>query len=284
VKGVTLLVIGSPFYGDWAHQLATSIKHFHPDMPIQVVGERSALRRTRLFDTVTEIAPDDARPDGKLNPSYAKLSLYPYLEFEETIFLDVDAICIDPFEHLFDGPDYQVHTWGKTDQLDGMYSNMLWMRIEKMREIFGLEGPIPGTNTSYQFIRKGERSAEVFETAKAMYHFYVDAGYGPKDLANKWGNAGALPDELFINAALAKLGGDYESPHSIFFHTRKGGYQGLSDCREKGYSFIGYWGDKHFSNNSMKTVYDSLCRAYGLKGHTKIHGLMNEKFVTKRRA
>lgn len=288
MQGVSLLAIGKSDYGTWAYNLAQSLRFFHPQIQIQLVFEQATVRDIDLsvFDLLTEIAPEDARRGGRLNPSYAKLKMIDYypLMWDKVMFLDVDALAIAPFEHLFDdlNTDFQIHTWGTTTQQEGVFPNMLWMRMEDMRRIFNLPTEsIPGTNSSFQLMKLNSVTEGIYRAALDAYYVFEES-YSSRDLFMHWGRkqSGAiLPDELFFNVALAKHSG-YDGIQPILFHTPdKGDMKPLPEYIEQGKRFIGFWGDKTYNSLKSKMTYDLLIKRYTGSKRRVIDKLLKTKFV-----
>ena len=288
--GLSLLAIGDRSYGTWAYIFAKSVKHFHPDLPIQLVYEPSAVSGINLsgFDVLTEISPAHARRGGRLSPSFAKLSMYEYFpEWEKVMFVDVDTLCIAPFLDLFDAvsPEspFKIQCFGTTTQLTGVYPDMLWMKIDRMREIFNLpDQPIPGVNSSFQLLCPGAEAEAVYTDAlRHYYHF--EANHSVKDMYMKWGRNTinpVYPDELFFNASLATKTG-YQGANPIKFHIpRMGAFEGVNAAIDKGYRFLGFWGDTRLNDHAVQQAFSLLIKKYVDKSEVpNIKNLLQRKFV-----
>jgi hypothetical protein len=286
MQGISLLAIGNPTYGTWAGNLARSLRWFHPDVLIQLVYEDGAVKGTdlSLFDVLTPIDPADARRNGRLNPSWAKLRMVNYypLSWDKVMFLDVDALAIAPYMHLFDDldTDYKIHTWATTDQKDGVFGNMLWLKIDDMRRIFDLPTEtIPGTNSSFQIMKLGDEAEKIYTEAQEAY-LHFEANYSARNLYMQWGKRkihnAILPDELFFNVALSRRKG-YDGWKPILFHNTGDKHMDLDQAAKEGKCFIGYWGDKGYNSHVARSTYDKLANRYnGVKG---VDRLLKDKFV-----
>lgn len=288
MQGISLLAIGNPTYGTWASNMAHSLRHFHADAKIQLVYEKATVKDidTGIFDVLTEIEPEDARRNGKLSPSYAKLRMVEYYpaEWEKVMFLDVDALAIAPFMDLFDrlDSDFKIHTWGVTEQADGIFGNMLWMEIGKMREVFGIPTePIPGTNSSFQIMKLNDATKKIYRDAQEAYYLF-ESDYGSRALHMQWGKRrtvnSILPDELFFNVALSKTSG-YDGWKPILFHTNKDGHLDLDEHIKAGKKFIGFWGDKGYNSPMSRSTYDLLVKRYTGQRSKVVDKLLKDKFV-----
>jgi hypothetical protein len=287
MQGISLLAIGNRTYGTWAYHLARSLRWFHPDVLIQLVHEPDTVKDvdTSVFDVMTEIDAQDARRGGKLSPSWAKLRIVNYypLSWEKVMFLDVDALAIAPFMHLFDlDSEFKIHTWATTDQKDGVFGNMLWLKIHDMRRIFDLpDQVIPGTNSSFQVMKLGDEAEAIYREAQEAYvHF--EANYSSRHLHMQWGKKrnhnAALPDELFFNVALARRSG-YDGLKPILFHTTGDGRLDLDEAVKNGKCFLGYWGDKGYNSMESRSTYNRLIKRYSKAPGQVVEGLLKQKFV-----
>lgn len=283
MRGFALIAIGKSAYGEWAVNLARSLRHYCK-LPIQLIYEPQAVGTINLkeFDLATMVKPEDARPGGRLNPSFCKLRMYEYFEFDQVHYLDVDAVCIkDPtplfeYEHPFG-----IQVTGVTDQLSGVCGNMLWMEIGKFREVFQAKGVIPGTNSSAIMVNMSDEAEQIFSDAQVHYHTYVK-NYDSSDLHMRWGRkkdgSGVLPDELFFNAALTGRE-NYSLGTPIKFHTRKmGAWAGVEEYKKEHY-YLGYWGNSGYNTSQIQQEYNKIVKEVG--GKAKIHALLKDKFVNK---
>jgi hypothetical protein len=296
-KGVTLLAIGSIKYGLWAWQLAHSLKYFS-ELPVQLIVDptvKSGLDgRLGVFDEVTEIPETITRRFDILNPCWAKLNLDRFFCWEHTLFLDVDALCINSVDPLFERKTLGIQCAGRNpgysvcDRTEGIFENMLWMRLDDfegkpgIRDTFKLDGLIPGTNTS-AIIYNGEQ--EVFERAREAYEIFNEK-HTAQDLHMKWGrkhHPKRLPDELFFNVALSQMGPEqYLMERVVHFHTPKDGAQKtLEQLRAEGKKILGYWGDLTYNSFEHRQKYDRVMSKVVGSGRVSVHQLMKGKFVSQ---
>lgn len=282
MRGIALIVIGSTAYGEWAVNLAHSLRQFC-DLPIQLIYGDSAVKPEWLksFDELTKINPKDSHPGGRLNPSYCKLRMYEYLceDWEQILYLDVDALCIKDPTPLFDFPHpFGIQVTGVSDKQSGVDHNMLWMELSRFREIFGVQGTVPGCNSSMILVRRSDEAEQVFTDAQRHYWNYIKE-HNSSELHMRWGRkrdgSGILPDELFFNAALTGKE-NYSLGTPIKFHTRKIRWEG-ADAYKKEFYFIGYWGNSGHNNLATQKEYNSIVSRFG--GVPKINNLLKSKFV-----
>jgi hypothetical protein len=206
-KGVLLMAFNSPSYIYMAAQLALSIKYNDPDLPIQIVhdGNIGYLPEAYriAFDHYTPIKESDFIVDGKFEPGLAKLKAYDYSIFDKTIYLDVDALAINPISDLFEDCNSfylteVIDKGGKNDKIG--YSH--WAENSEVWNYFGLteEAVFCSTQSSFQYFEKGD-------SAQGLYEFFDKNFSFPKErLKNHWG--GSMPDELIVSASCAQYAHD----------------------------------------------------------------------------
>lgn len=212
--GIVLLAFGKRGYGFMAYNLALSIKHHSPNVPITLYAQTdSACMREvtdlSVFDAVLPI-------EGNVSdPGRFKVSIYDLLPYDNNLYLDVDALCLKPIEPLLErlsngSEDYQtyIHTTYGFDAPNDL-PLMYWATKMTIWNHYGLnqDHKLPATQSSIQFIRKSEKSRELFKTIEACF----DNPIPIENLKHVWG--GTQPDELYINTALAIHG---ISPHIGF--------------------------------------------------------------------
>lgn len=208
-RGVVLMAWGKRGYGFAAFNIAVSLKHHSPDVPIHLIASRETLKQvgdTTVFDSIhwtDEMVSD---------PGRFKASLYGKLPFDYNLYLDVDALCVQDIQPLFDrlieeGGNYYTFINAVYDHSSpSILPQMYWAFREDIWDHYslGTEHKLPATQSSAQFIKKCEESRELFALVEACFDNPI-----PLDrLRNQWG--GSQPDELYLNVALTLLG---ISPH-----------------------------------------------------------------------
>lgn len=188
-----------------AHNLAVSIKHHSPGIPIHLIATERSLKEVTdrsMFDSI-ELLDDDPSDPGKF-----KAGIYDLMPFDATLFLDVDGLCLQPVEPMFDrlidsGAYYATFINEVYDiNSPNILPQMWWAYRQDIWEHCGFDHStkFPATQSSIQFIRRSDKTAE-------MYTHFKEAFDNPiplERLRNKWG--GGQPDELYLNIALARMG------------------------------------------------------------------------------
>lgn len=293
-RGVIIYAFKKPAYGKLAWNLAVSIKRHNPDLPIAVIHDDTALShleewRMNYFDHKIKINKEDLYHEEKFSPGKAKLSGYKYFPFDENLIIDADSICIQPLDLIFDVAA-KKNIYAQVCSVvnhESEYWNCQWMPLNHVKEAF----PLPEKyllfeiNSSFMLVKKSEE-AEAFY-AKAIENFLTGNDH---EKLHKWG--GGFPDELAFNVAFAQCG---VQPHfdnqqllelsndtqwPIFFSTRCTNNWGFI---HSGYHFIGYFGDRRFTDKSLQDHYDRIMVGngahFGFSHYYKMHLLMKEKHV-----
>jgi alpha-N-acetylglucosamine transferase len=262
MKGIVLLAIGKKEYGRMAYNMALSLK-YHSNIPVQLVCERQTIEGLDLkfFDIITEIDSQDCW-DKKFEPGKAKLSIHKYLHFDESIYLDVDGVCVKPIDPLFDECEetgqyfltqYKTHIEGvKPD-----YKQMLWAWPKDIWEHYKLkeDAKLPATNSSFMYMKKGEELNKFFTQC-------LDNFNNPVQQRLVWGNS--RPDELYLNVAMAQFDilGKLKENYPIYFN---GHYNKNLKEDIKNYYVLGLFGIRRHTHNSLFEYADILMYDYSKK-------------------
>lgn len=290
-KGVIIYAFKKSAYGKLAWNLAVSIKFHSPGIPVAVIHDGQPFAhlqewQMKFFDYQILMDKSDLYEGLKFSPGKGKLSGYKYFPFDENIIIDADSICINDVNILFDKctKDFHAQTVGVWDQ-DAVDWTCQWMRLNFVKETFALPEKynIYEINSSFMYVKKGPVCEALYKQAIENYHTGLSH---PK--LRPWG--GGFPDELAWDVAFAQCGihpqFDYQKELSndnqepIYFSTNFTNDWGYVMNK---YAFIGYFGDRHFTDSSLQKQYDRLMTAYGNHfGFThwfKMHQLMKEKHV-----
>lgn len=232
-SGVVLYAFGHKAYLYAAYNIAFSIKRFNPSVNITLFCENESLTRStiwncQVFDRLIQINPERIRTNGKFDPGKVKVTMYDSLPYKYNLYLDCDAVAIKDIQPLIDeliadGKPYISHTVGyhTIDQGVGVIPSMQWAKAEKVWKHWDLtdKSVLPAINSSLQFIVKSDKAAEIYACAS---FFYLSNPLPIKDLHIKWG--GGQPDELYMNAAFARLDYDPAPTNQPKSEVAEGGY------------------------------------------------------------
>lgn len=160
-KGILLQALGHKNYYHMAVVLAVSIKANEPDMPICLITDNKVQdKHIALFDIIKSfngVAGEYIR---------AKLLMYDYSPFDETIFLDVDQVLIsnrklsNVFEELKD-VDFSISN-------TGVAQKSVWCDIAEVNKLFG-KGPFWNFHSEFVYFKKKEVVQDYFDTAKMVF-------------------------------------------------------------------------------------------------------------------
>jgi len=246
-KGILLCAWSKVCYGYAAFNFAASIKHLSPNVPITLLCDAHAIRdynwqHKTVFDDIIVMGDEVA------DPGLFKVSIYERLPYDYTLFLDVDALAINPVDKLLDRliADFEsdgskfyrthVHGWYNHASPDDM-PMMYWATRGVIWDQYGFDHThrLPGTQSSIQFIAKCDRAEKFFTDLKDL----MKNKYIPLELLkNRWG--GTQPDELYLNIQIAK---DHLTPDiegAMWFCDNSEKRPGV--LIEEGYVFLSYFG------------------------------------------
>lgn len=203
-RGVLLIALGAPEYGQMAANLAASIRYSDPDVPIHIVHTQSSLSHLSdahraLFSSFAvcpeecyvrrgtggegRIAGNEGRGTGdeKVSTEYikAKTHLYDLTPYDETLFLDADMYMLpatrmsDVLSQLSAACDYTMENRGYADlslpesMLDPDYS--CWVNILDVKKHYQTTGRFYHLHSEFVFFKKNEANRKFFETVREVY-------------------------------------------------------------------------------------------------------------------
>lgn len=277
MRGITLITTGHPFYGRMAYNLAVTIKAVE-DIPICVLWNGAALnhlsaKQLSIFDKLIEI---------KEQSFSAKLCLYDYSPYDETLYFDADTVWLPkkkPSE-LFDelkGVTFTSITEGYYDFESGEdKSNLMyhfWAEPMEAKEAYSLCGKFYQWRSEVIYFNR--EAKELFDMTKEIYA-------SPKVVFKQF--AHHMPDELAINIAACKLGIE---PHQFkwkpaYWHRLHGEGKGL---HEIAYDYYLLSAGGNYASGTMKNCYNKVCMAAHRKlGLQYLFTLQSKKSVMVDRA
>ncbi len=202
-RGILLIAFGKA-YGKMAFNLAASIK-VRSDIKIHLVCDSDAVSdiSTGFFDSHSIY--DFKLLNGRIDPCQAKIDIYSLSPFDKTLFLDVDAVCMNPIESLFDSLSgtsiyFQVMgRGGKEDKITYSHwatNNTIWGHFKLSDSAI-----VSSCQTSVIYFEKGKESKKFFERLQKNYDNKLDK----KQYSVMWGMSKAHPDELYYSVTAAQL-------------------------------------------------------------------------------
>lgn len=233
-KGILLLAFGKKGYAEAANNLAYTIKRFS-DVHITLAVQSDLLNYIyqddyKYWDNIMPLKESDYLTNGKVDPAKAKVRIYDIGSkvYKEFIYLDVDAMCWQNIDGLFEqcsesGKYYITDVKGVGGQ-DEVVNYSIWASNEDIADFFELKknDKICAIQSSWCYYKCGPDAKKFSDTVKK----YFNKGFDLKKLQEKWG--GTLPDELIFSGVLSKMGIDAShefNPKPIHFgnkHPQKG--------------------------------------------------------------
>lgn len=288
---ILLFALGDPSYGGYAFNLALSIKRWNPDLYIRLVYEDQAIENLSdfhksFFNSLVPIKREDLYENGKFFPARAKTRMYDYIQADECLFLDVDAVALKDLQPLLNycsnHESYyltQIHRFWDISQGTESIPDMAWATAKTIWEHykFSDNAVMPCTQSSFAYIKRCKQSEDFFKQLKE------NIDYNPiplEKLAYKWG--GSQPDELYLNVTMAQLGLLPKMDITpIYFHNFHLRYDQLDECY-----LLGLFGAKGMTSNTLikqadRMMHDYCRNHYKINQQFKYQQLVNHKFANK---
>lgn len=162
--GFFTVATGDEHYYKIAANLLRSYRQFSPEpLPFAILADRENAY-TREFDK-TVLLKDPTR-------SYLdKLSLYDYLPYDTSVFIDADCLAYGDlnviFDHFREADDFCCY--GRVLPLEDRTG---WFNYEDLGELQPRVSYCVGLHGGIYYIRRTPKAAEVFETAKQIARDY----------------------------------------------------------------------------------------------------------------
>lgn len=261
-QGVFLPCFKKRGYMFSAFNLAYSIKHFNPEIKIclfhdEVIGEILP-ENLYVFDQLIQIPVDVKFKEGRIDPAWIKACVYDYLPYDENFIMDVDAVCFQDIQPLFDSLSkhkdyYSAPMYGSHQLSDGDHMEVNgWANANQVWEKYKLhpDAILPSINSSFQYVRKSPEAKALFDQLKENLNDPIPLN----ELKDHWG--GTQPDELYMDIALAQknicppTGTNY-----IFFGKRHDPTKSISDLESQFY-FMSIYGGNGFTSPFYTEHYD----------------------------
>lgn len=199
-RGILLLAMGHPNYGEMAANLGMSIKAGPPNMPIVLVTHGRALAHIpmylSMFTDIITVPDKMIMKNGKVTYFKAKTHIYDLSPFDETIFLDVDTLWFQrsPITQMFEelkNVDFTIETRGT------MKGKWFWGDIEEVKKKLNITNRVPDVHSEFIYFKKTAKNKIFFDKVKELYD---NPPTKPTDFA------GDIPDEYAFTIAIALLG------------------------------------------------------------------------------
>jgi len=243
--------------------MVASLRHHGYTGPIHLHVGRA------LRPAVDELIPDSGCTKHELadeyaaDPGWCKVNLPNIMQGRDTLYLDVDGICLKDITPLIealrkDGRYYLTSVMGK-GKLGDTIGYFEWSTPAKVAEMHGLENAtFYGIQSSWAYFKRGawmDTFAEVVITCWNKWTL--------KDLKHQWGKG--KPDELFYSIACSLMAHDPSFEHVVHFGK---GFDTLPQVREQFYILSLYGVGRGRGSVPPRYVecYDGECRTIAKTG------------------
>lgn len=281
-KGILLIAYGR-HYGKFAYNLAASIKALSNNVHIHLVCDLEAIKDIPMMFFDSYEVYDFPTENGRIDPCQTKVDIIKMTPFDKTMYLDVDAVCLNNIEPLFDelnGTEVYVHIMGYGGEFDKIeYSH--WASNEVIWPHFKLASNaiLPSTQTSIIYFEKGAKSKKFFAQLQKNYTNRLDKS----KYTNMWGLSKCHPDELYFAVTLAQLEMLPKKELNPIFYPVKLENEGkiLQD-----YYLLSIYGAHRTIKNYSLSLYDRVMKGvgkvFGFYHRFDAHGLYKHKFAGQR--
>lgn len=275
-KGFFIVISGHPYYGQYAHNLAITLKAAG-ECNIALVYSRSAI--SHLDDSQRAVFDYLIEEELPANCS-AKLHAYRLSPFEKTVVLDADMVWLPVHkpEELFtelNGVEFTAITEGSTDNPSNHY--FFWAEVDEIRDKYKIDGNIHQWRTEVMYFERSEKVQAMFSDAIDIYKNHGLTKI--KDFAE------GVPDELAINIAAAKHGIE---PHKPNWQPSYWPQMHQNQVPEPGTLYREYYllsAGGNMSTDNTKKLYNNIVKAQAPKiGLSFAFGLQSKhSFLPERR-
>lgn len=242
-KGVLLIAGHHPYYGNYAYQLAVSIKASCPDMPVSIIIEGNGIshldvKRLAIFDHIIEAEEKHyvSKSLGVKDIFKLKTQIYDLTPYDETLYLDADMLWLPKksilqlFDELKD-IDFTMSNRGSMSISDVADGFIEWASPFDIKSIYGFKDEmIYHLSSEFIYFKKTKENKALFDKVKKNFDF-------PKVKYKIFGEN--QPDELSFTIAMMQTG--------VYPHTSP--------------YYPAYWESFHKMNLQASKMYDEyyLC-------------------------
>ena len=269
--GVIIAALDQPFYGNYAFQLALSIKHSSPKTNISLLCNEAGKghltsEKLAFFDKVIKVNDVAVTSNGRKATLKFKTYLYQITPYNETLFLDADTLWLprQPIENLINEiPKDCVFTMQNRGFID--FETATDEQLNSRFNIWANSGHI---KAAHKF-----KTGKLFNLSSELIYFKKDATIEKlfKDAQKLYDNpsvafenfAGGVPDELPFAIAMIK---NNIYPHLTnwrpFYWEAFDKKRLLNKPSELYNSYYGVSFGGNFQEPFIKRFYDNLARVY----------------------
>lgn len=267
-RGVLIIALGHPYYGQYAANLAMSLLHTAPELKISLVHDHAAISHMRaeevnMFDKMIPCKDEWMRLHGLEQYIMSKLFINKMSPYDETLFLDADMIwhpkrsVIDLFKSFSD-LDFTMQNRGSQDlsQENIPDSASHWCNLNQLKKDYNIKkGTWWHLSSEFIYFKKTKEVDAMFKDAQLHYKTLKTAHTQFAD---------GIPDELCFSLAMLKH--IKIVPHRIsftpiFWNQAEKNVRSL-EPRDLHARYFGYSMGGANNPKSAKSYYDNLVQYY----------------------
>lgn len=262
------MAFGKPVYGKYAFNMLHSIKHLNKSLPVHLICDNKAIEHieVREFDSfeIFEFGSDYG---------FNKIDLFGKSPFDKTLYLDVDGVCMNDPEILFeDLKDEKVWTipMGKGTKEEKI--TYLWADLDLVYKRFKLDGIFTTVQTSIIYFDKSKEAKNFFKKLKENYGKRLDV----KDYLFRWNNSNQHPDELYYSITFNQLGIEIKNIQPVFFAKEKESVTNIL----RDYTILSMWGKgivKPYARDLYDRILFNVFKVIGENHYYKADNLYRQK-------
>lgn len=202
-RGVILIAVGHPFYGNYAHNLAMSIKHVSPEVSISCVTDGVGMGHIskHVFDKIIHVPEEYINTKGLKDYLKTKVYLYDLSPYDDTIFIDADVIWtpkknINTLFDSFADINFTVANHSCIAIAEAKKGFIHWADPKDIREKLKItEGTLYNLASEFIYFKKCKEVKKLFKIAQDFYE-------NPSIDFMRFGHR--MPDELAFEIAILK--------------------------------------------------------------------------------
>jgi len=206
-KGILLIAINHPYYGDMAYNLALSIKKNAPNVNISILKDINGIRylqpdQLEIFDKLITCPDEYTTFRGRKNYLKPKVYLNHFTPYDCTLYLDVDMILtpqksIETLLNELEGVEFTMQNRGYLDLSKDVAEDTkstIWAKDSDIKNEFNFkEGKLYNLSSEVIYFENTKNTKALFIEAQKLFESpkvkYVDFADG-------------IPDELPFSIAM----------------------------------------------------------------------------------
>ena len=287
MNNILLVAFGKRGYGLMTHNLVLSLKHHSPDVKIHlfITEELEKHIDKNHFTTIGRINYDDYNDHRGIAPAKIKARIYDLgrsIGLKSFLYLDVDAIILNPLESFFDelrGNGIATEIIGKGGKYD-IINYSIWATNSDIWQQFKIDDDaiLCGIQSSWMYFEHDD----ICDKIQEYLNWYMIKGLPLSMLLQTWG--GNVPDELLYQGIFAKMAVIPYTPnaekHTILFGNRQNKTD-VKNAPDLFYILSIYGNDKLTVKKWLKLYNDELAKIDPLNYHPAAT-LMQDKHANTR--